>query len=212
MSKGMRINIAAYLIVFVSCRAIGQSADAQLTFEVASVKPSGPRSNGGSDGGPGSTDPGLFFYHSAFFLDLIELAYHVEPFRISSKAPLDREKFDIDVNRPAGATRSQFRVMMQNLLAERFHLRLHTQSKEFPAYALVTAKTGLKLKEAPAGTGTRRSVVTDGFPELPVDRPGIAMMQSVNGGFELFRVRAHQGTGFNFGRNAGAASGFTYCR
>jgi uncharacterized protein (TIGR03435 family) len=188
----MRINITICLIVFVSYRAIGQSGDAQLTFEVASVKPSGPQSKRGLDGGPGSADPGRFFYHSAFLLDLIELAYHVEPFQISSKAPLDREKFDIDVDLPAGATRPQFRVMMQNLLAERFHLRLHTQSKEFSAYALVAAKTGLKLKEAAAGTGTRQSSVNDGFPELPTDRPGVAMTQSVNGGFELFRVRGQQ--------------------
>jgi uncharacterized protein (TIGR03435 family) len=188
----MRINIAICFIVFMSCRAIGQSADAQLKFEVASVKPSGPRSHRGSDGGQGSADPGRYFYHSVFLLDLIELAYHVEPFQISSKALLYREKFDIDVTVPAGATRQQFRVMMQNLLAERFHLRLHTQSKEFSAYELVTAKTGLKLKESALGTGARSSSVNDGFPELAADRPGVAMTQSVDGGFELFRIRAQQ--------------------
>lgn len=47
MSKGMRINIAICLVVLVSCRAIGQSADARLTFEVASVKPSGPEATVG---------------------------------------------------------------------------------------------------------------------------------------------------------------------
>jgi uncharacterized protein (TIGR03435 family) len=82
--------------------------------------------------------------------------------------------------------------MMQNLLVERFHLRLHTQSKEFSAYELVTAKTGVKLKESAPGTGARSSSVNDGFPELPADQPGVAMTQSVNGGFELFRVRARQ--------------------
>jgi uncharacterized protein (TIGR03435 family) len=187
----MRINIAICLIVFVSCRAIGQTGEAQLTFEVASVKPSGPRSDRGLDGGPGSADPGRFFYHSAFLLYLIELAYNVQPFQVSSSTPLDREKFDIDVNVPAGATRPQFRVMMQNLLAERFHLQLHTQSKEFSAYELVAAKTGVKLKESRPATDTRHPV-NDGFPELPADRPGVAMTQSVNGGFELFRVRARQ--------------------
>jgi uncharacterized protein (TIGR03435 family) len=70
-------------------------------------------------------------------------------------------------------------------------LQLHTQSKEFSAYALVTAKTGLKLKESAPGTDTRRSV-SDGFPELPADRPDAAMTESLNGGFELFSVRARQ--------------------
>jgi uncharacterized protein (TIGR03435 family) len=42
----------------------------------------------------------------------------------------------------AGATKEQFRLMMQNLLAERLHLKIHMESKEFPAYELVAAKTG----------------------------------------------------------------------
>jgi uncharacterized protein (TIGR03435 family) len=33
----------------------------------------------------------------------------------------------------AGATKEQFRLMMQNLLAERLHLKIHMESKEFPA-------------------------------------------------------------------------------
>ena len=39
--------------------------------------------------------------------------------------------------------------MMQGLLAERFGLRLHRESKEFPVYALVAAKAGIKLTRRP---------------------------------------------------------------
>jgi uncharacterized protein (TIGR03435 family) len=120
-------------------------------FEVASIKPSGPHSIRGSEGGPGSSDPGLYRFGLASLLDLIMVAYHVRVFQVSSATPLDRENFDLIAKIPEGATRQQFRTMLQNFLAERFHLKLHIQSKEFPAYELVVAKTGPKLKEALAG-------------------------------------------------------------
>jgi uncharacterized protein (TIGR03435 family) len=87
--------------------------------------------------------------------------------------------------------------MLQNFLAERFHLKLHIQSKEFPAYELVVAKTGPKLKEAAAGLGAStpapRSHAEDGWPDLPPNRPGMAAtLASVAGGIVLVRLKAHQ--------------------
>lgn len=51
-------------------------------------------------------------------------------------------------NGPPGATREQFIVMLQNMLEERFNLKFHHESKEFSAYNLVLAKSGLKLKDS----------------------------------------------------------------
>ena len=42
--------------------------------------------------------------------------------------------------------------MLQALLADRFHLKVHRETKEIPVYALVVAKGGSKLKEVPANT------------------------------------------------------------
>jgi uncharacterized protein (TIGR03435 family) len=41
--------------------------------------------------------------------------------------------------------------MLQSLLAERFQLKLHRETKEVPMYALVVGKTGLKIKEGEFG-------------------------------------------------------------
>ena len=41
--------------------------------------------------------------------------------------------------------------MLQALLADRFQLLLHRESKELPEYTLVIAKNGPKLQEAKAG-------------------------------------------------------------
>lgn len=159
-------------------------------FEVASIKSSGPQSVRGSDGGPGSPNPGRYIFNSASLLDLIAVAYEVPAFRISSPEPLDRQHFDLAAKLPPGATKEQFREMLRNLLAERFLLKLHIQSKEFQAYELVIAKSGSKLKDGvtagpPAG---------DGWPELPPNRPTSVSRYSVSGAYQLVRVRARQQT------------------
>jgi uncharacterized protein (TIGR03435 family) len=161
-------------------------AQVPTTFEVASLKPSGPGSRRGSDGGPGSKDPERYTFGEASLLDLIGIAYHVDYFQISSKSALDRDKFDLAVKIPPGATRPEFRVMLQNLLAERFHLKTHMESREFNAYALTVAKTGTRLKEgAPASSDGR-------FPTLPPNRPGVTANHTMNGNYELVRMRAQQ--------------------
>ena len=58
-----------FCILFLTClRLVGQTG---LQFEVASIKPSGPRSERGSDGGPGSHDPIRYVFGRATLKDLI---------------------------------------------------------------------------------------------------------------------------------------------
>ncbi len=163
---------------------------AQMSFEVASIRPSGPKSVRGSDGGPGSKDPTRYTFGRASLLDFLLVAYHVDTFQISSPVPLDGAEFDLAVRIPAGASKEVFRVMLQNLLAVRFHLRLHIVSKEFPAYELVVAKTGLKLGSS--GQATPREWLQAGFPDLAPDRPGMVANNSFSGGVELTRMKAQQ--------------------
>ncbi len=149
-------------------------------FEVASIKPSGPHSIRGSEGGPGSSDPGLYRFGLATLVDLIAIAYDVRFFQISSPAPLDRQNFDLVAKIPDGATKQQFHAMLQNFLAERFHLKLHIQSKEFQAYELVVAKTRPKVKEA----------VAEAHPSPRGGRlAGLTAKPAWHGGEPLFRER-----------------------
>jgi uncharacterized protein (TIGR03435 family) len=48
--------------------------------------------------------------------------------------------------------------MMQSLLADRFALKAHHESRERPVYDLVLAKGGSKLKETPSSVGSAYSV------------------------------------------------------
>lgn len=58
------------------------------------------------------------------------------------------QRFDISAKLPPGAAEDQIPEMLQALLADRFKLAVHRESKEVPLYALVVGKDGFKLKAA----------------------------------------------------------------
>lgn len=171
------------LVVLLAGLAAGQ------TFEVASVRPSPPDKQRGSEGGPGTKDPINYRFTSATLLDLIAIAWHVEYFQVSSKSALDRDRFDVVVKIPEGATRDDFRLMMRNLLVERFRLKTHDETRDFPAYELVVAKSGLKIKDANAPGVSR-----DGFPSVPAGRPALSSAFSMSGPYMLARMSVQQQT------------------
>jgi uncharacterized protein (TIGR03435 family) len=74
-------------------------------------------------------------------------AYDVKEYQVSGPAWLNTERYDIIAKVAEGATKEQVNLMWQNLLAERFGLMLHHESKEFEVEELVIAKGGHKLKE-----------------------------------------------------------------
>ena len=97
-------------------------------------------------------------------LDLITTAYALRYEQISG-APgwAGNDHYDIDAKAQGDGRISidEFRQMMQSLLADRFQLKIRRLTKDTPAYALVTAKNGHKLKEAAGdaigGNLTRRT-------------------------------------------------------
>jgi uncharacterized protein (TIGR03435 family) len=85
---------------------------------------------------------------------LIMDAYHLNGRYQISGGPTwmdsDSERFDIVANAPGESTPTgdEVRLMLQTLLADRFQLKLHRETKDRPVYALIVAKNGLKLKES----------------------------------------------------------------
>jgi uncharacterized protein (TIGR03435 family) len=149
-----RTRTRAGLWVFTCALVFGQPTQ-NLTFEVASVKPSAPVPPGGGGvyfgparGGPGTPDPGQISWSYARLIDLLMTAYDVKSYQISGPAWLSTERYNIIAKVPEGATKEQVNVMWQNLLVERFGVVLHHESKEFQVQELVVAKGGLKLKES----------------------------------------------------------------
>ena len=59
---------------------------------------------------------------------------------------LNEDRFDVVAKAPPGTPADTIRLMMQKLLADRFHLAVHKEEKVMKVYAMVVAKGGAKLK------------------------------------------------------------------
>jgi uncharacterized protein (TIGR03435 family) len=142
-------------VLSVIWRIYGQGADPPPSFEVASVKLSPPldRANApifGCSGGPGTADPGLYACRYATLQGLIIEAFGLMSFQLPYSASGDHSTYDIAAKVPPGATREQFKLMMQTLLAERFKLGFHYEKREAQVYELAIARTGLKMRASPS--------------------------------------------------------------
>jgi len=129
----------------------GQSAQVgRPEFEVASVRVAAPFSRadpgGVTHGGPGTADPGRIQFRAFELRDLILQAYHIPLYQLVIPDSFRGKYFDIVANLPAGTNQEQLELMLQKLLADRFELRLHRESKLFDTYKIVVAKGGAKLK------------------------------------------------------------------
>jgi uncharacterized protein (TIGR03435 family) len=129
-------------LAFLASTAFAQS------FEVASVKAS-PRTVGKDYRGTVVLGPNRVSARNVSLKSLIGEAYHVQPFQVTGGPGwLDLDEFDIDARPGATATKDQLRSMLVALLAERFHLELHRDTKEMRVYALSVDKGGPKLHPA----------------------------------------------------------------
>jgi uncharacterized protein (TIGR03435 family) len=85
---------------------------------------------------------------------LIGFAYDIKQDMISGlSGPVSSAHFDIEAKvvppeggAPPKLTGAQMQAMLIPLLADRFHLQVHIQSKTLPVYDLIVAKGGPKLK------------------------------------------------------------------
>jgi uncharacterized protein (TIGR03435 family) len=142
----MRPLYCAALLVSAACAAHAQDADSKSTFEVASIKVAAAV-DPLSQRMPTPRDPGRFIRRDTPLSILIMTAYHLNGFEYSGPSWLTSARFDITAKVAEGATQAQQMVMLQNLLAERFGLKVHREKREMPAYDLVIAKGGVKFKE-----------------------------------------------------------------
>jgi len=179
-----------------------QPPQAALKFDVASVKPAGPfdpQTTGRRRGGPGTADPTRVTFTRVNLGSLLRLAYSVDPDQVSGPDWLndfnDPYVYTVTATMPAGTSQEQLNLMLQNLLAERFHLTLHHISKEVPGYELQVAEGGPKIHEyVPPAEGAAAGDVPagpdkDGFPRLRGTAPGVAFRMPAGSGWAMERAR-----------------------
>lgn len=185
----IRANVVvAGLFVIASRAALAQNATSRLEFEAASVKSSSPPQSGGvfigRRGGPGTNDPGRAAFSYLTLKALLTVAYGIKVYQISGPGWLDTEPYDIVATVPEGATKEQFNEMLQNLLLDRFALKLHHETKDLPLYELSVAKNGTTMKasnidpNAPVGMPPGPPALKDGFPGIPPGRKAMVTAMS----------------------------------
>ncbi|HTX36292.1 MAG TPA: M56 family metallopeptidase [Bryobacteraceae bacterium] len=143
------------------------AAGGKMAFEVASVKldngpfrpPNFPLDNGNA------FTPGDRFSADFPLLTYIQFAYKFHFSRQQRESMMEHshlpkwfgsDRYAIEAKAASRATKDQMRLMMESLLAERFHLAVHFETQDTPVMALMLAKpgkTGPKLRphsEGPA--------------------------------------------------------------
>jgi uncharacterized protein (TIGR03435 family) len=135
------------LTAFASLAAFSQTPAAQPEFEVASVKASTQSAMQQLNLGV-HIDGAMVTYTAATLRDYIRWAYNVKQNQISGPDWIASDRFDVVAKLPSGATRDQVPAMLQALLADRFKLKVHRDAKDFPVYALIVGKNGIKMTES----------------------------------------------------------------
>jgi uncharacterized protein (TIGR03435 family) len=143
----MRRTILAVAIFQVTW-CFGQTPAAAPAFEVASLKVS--KEPPGSNSSHSTL--GRLSMRNMTLRASIGMAYDVkEPQVLGGPKWLDSDRYDIDAKSAGAARGPELMAMLQTLLAERFQLALHRETKTFPGYALVVVKAGLKMPAVEPG-------------------------------------------------------------
>ena len=140
------------MILGLTFAAAGFARAHPLEFEVATIKPASMPSP--ADIAAGKIHVGMTVDAQRVdigFLslpELITIAYKLKRYQIVVPDWMASQRFDVQAKLPEGASSEQVPEMLQALLAERFKLVVHRDSKEHNVYGLVVGKGGPKLKEA----------------------------------------------------------------
>ena len=155
----MRVSLPIAVLAFASLHAAAQTNLKE--FDVASVKPN----PSGGGGGSFNTSHGRLDATNVSLRALVRFAFGVRDDQVAGgPAWFDTQKYDVTAKADSSANDDELTLMTQTMLADRFKLKFHRDTKESPVFSLVAAKGGPKLTEhsgtepgmigmAPAGRG-----------------------------------------------------------
>lgn len=137
-------------------------------FDVASVKISANSSTGSRFRPIGTSING----QNVVLKLLLNYAYGVEGFNITGgPAWINSDRFDIQAKAAPNSSDVQMKQMMQALLAERFSLQVHRETRESRVFVLTAAKAGLKVQPLQPGSCTPRDSTTPAGPAAAGQKP-----------------------------------------
>lgn len=145
-----RICWTAASVALAVCASRAQNSTTAPAFDAASVKilEKGPFVSFSLQmrGGPGTSDPGRMTWGNVRLIQLLAKAWDAEFYQIVGA--LGSTAYTITATMPPTTTKQEFRPMLQNLLIERFQIKLHHETRMFPGYELIVAPGGPKLSKS----------------------------------------------------------------
>ena len=137
-------------VVLLSIPAFGQSAPARPVFEIADVRVSERQINVGVTGN--AIRDGRYELHNATMVDLISIAYGIEAEKVvGGPSWLELDRYTVIAKAPAPTPVADARLMLKGLLADRFKLAVHEDTRPLTAFVMTVAGKH-KMKEAAGGS------------------------------------------------------------
>jgi uncharacterized protein (TIGR03435 family) len=161
-------------------------AEPSLEFEVASIR----RNTSGDFRKSVGPSPGGFSALNVTLRDLLPLAYGVPQAMagiriVGGPAWADRERFDIEARTNGRQPAARIGQMLRALLAERFQLKAHSETRELSVYALVVenadGRFGPHLKAASYDCAARYAALARMETPLPLPVPAADGRQACSG-------------------------------
>ena len=142
----MKRRAGFFILILAALQCVSMAQNPRLEFEVASVK---PNNSGSGNAVSGLVQGSRFSSTNVTLMQMVRTAYGVQEYQVSGHPRwFESERFDIEAKIPAGAKEGDWQQMFQSLLADRFKLALHRETKDMTALALVIGRGGSKLKPA----------------------------------------------------------------
>jgi uncharacterized protein (TIGR03435 family) len=173
------------LIIASTCLAQTPASE----FEVATIKPSAPQGQQGQVSVGVHIDGAQVRVIRFSLRDYLGLAYRMKATMISGPDWTASDRFDISATLPAGGNPAQLADLFKALLVDRFKVKVHSEKKEFPVYALMPSKAPLKLKVTPSDPAAESSE-----PKGTVNVSGAGSAAGVG-------VNLGQGSSYSFANN-----------
>lgn len=129
--SGLLALVPAAAVVLGLLTAVG-AAEAQPAFDAVSIK----QNRSGEQGGTSRAQPGRYVGINVSLMRLVRLAYR--PIEEFDGGPdwKDHDRFDVEAVTGANASQLEMLAMLRSLLADRFKLRAHTETRPLPVYEL----------------------------------------------------------------------------
>jgi uncharacterized protein (TIGR03435 family) len=145
----VRVGVLGLFPIVLAGVAVGQNT-APPVFDVASVRVS-ERLAGPDENNRIVFEPAGFTGRNVTLRRCLAEAYRLQLSQVVGPAWLDRSEYDIDAKASGPAGKDQLALMLRTLLAERFKLVQHTETKELRVYELVVDKGGPRIRAVDEG-------------------------------------------------------------